>query len=122
MVVVCSVLFTIVFCNPWFASVDGTLSGKLLNNWGLNSNSADFWGACAELAWIAFTGVIVSLIKSFGWGTSRSNNKTLFWSKTATIESIDDSCAREKWDWKPSYDLASMTKDMLDFLRRKLNN
>ncbi len=30
--------------------------------------------------------------------------------------SIDDSAAREEWDWKPSYDLASMTKDMLEKL------
>ncbi len=27
--------------------------------------------------------------------------------------SIDDSCAREDWGWKPAYDLASMTEDML---------
>ncbi len=28
-------------------------------------------------------------------------------------ESIDDSAARSEWGWKPSYDLASMTTDML---------
>ncbi|MBN2359762.1 MAG: NAD-dependent epimerase/dehydratase family protein [Deltaproteobacteria bacterium] len=27
--------------------------------------------------------------------------------------SLDDSAAREEWGWKPSYDLATMTKDML---------
>lgn len=31
-------------------------------------------------------------------------------------ESIDDSAARGEWGWRPSYDLASMTKDMLDRL------
>jgi nucleoside-diphosphate-sugar epimerase len=31
--------------------------------------------------------------------------------------SIDDSHARNHWGWKPQYDLASMTKDMLDHLR-----
>lgn len=31
--------------------------------------------------------------------------------------SLDDSCAREEWDWNPKYDLDSMTKDMLDKLR-----
>jgi len=31
-------------------------------------------------------------------------------------ESIDDSAARKEWGWKPSHDLASMTKDMLDRL------
>lgn len=32
-------------------------------------------------------------------------------------QSIDDSYARDHWGWKPQYDLASMTKDMLDNLR-----
>jgi nucleoside-diphosphate-sugar epimerase len=32
-------------------------------------------------------------------------------------QSIDDTQAREHWDWKPQYDLASMTKDMLDNLK-----
>ena len=27
--------------------------------------------------------------------------------------SLDDSCAREEWGWKPEYDLDTMTKDML---------
>ena len=29
---------------------------------------------------------------------------------------IDDSAAREEWGWRPSYDLASMTEDMLENL------
>jgi nucleoside-diphosphate-sugar epimerase len=33
--------------------------------------------------------------------------------------SMDDSCARAEWGWKPNYDLASMTIDMLEKLRRK---
>ncbi len=33
---------------------------------------------------------------------------------------MDDSCAREEWDWKPSYDLDTMTADMIAQLRRKL--
>lgn len=33
--------------------------------------------------------------------------------------SLDDSCARKEWDWKPSYDLDSMTKDMIDALRKR---
>jgi nucleoside-diphosphate-sugar epimerase len=33
---------------------------------------------------------------------------------------MDDSCAREEWDWNPQYDLASMTKDMIENLRKKL--
>ncbi|HDR15130.1 MAG TPA: NAD-dependent epimerase/dehydratase family protein [Desulfobacteraceae bacterium] len=32
---------------------------------------------------------------------------------------MDDSCAREEWDWSPKYDLAMMTTDMLSVLRRK---
>lgn len=34
--------------------------------------------------------------------------------------SLDDSAAREEWGWAPEYDLATMTKDMLDNLRAKL--
>ncbi len=34
--------------------------------------------------------------------------------------SIDDSVAREEWGWKPDYDLASMTSDMLEKLSKKL--
>ena len=33
---------------------------------------------------------------------------------------LDDTCAREEWQWKPSYDLDSMTKDMLEKLTVKL--
>ena len=34
---------------------------------------------------------------------------------------LDDTCARQEWDWKPQYDLDSMTVDMLEKLRAKLN-
>ncbi len=34
-------------------------------------------------------------------------------------DSLDDSCAREEWDWKPEYDLDAMTVDMLHNLRVK---
>jgi nucleoside-diphosphate-sugar epimerase len=34
--------------------------------------------------------------------------------------SIDDSAARKEWGWKPDYDLAAMTKDMLEKLSKKL--
>lgn len=37
-------------------------------------------------------------------------------------DSLDDSCAREEWGWKPEYDLDAMTKDMLENLRKKFNN
>ena len=33
---------------------------------------------------------------------------------------MDDSCARNEWDWRPQYDLQSMTTDMLDKLSKKL--
>lgn len=33
---------------------------------------------------------------------------------------MDDTCAREEWDWKPAYDLEGMTVDMLEKLRKKL--
>ena len=33
---------------------------------------------------------------------------------------MDDSAARQEWGWNPKYDLASMTKDMLDKLTEKL--
>ena len=33
--------------------------------------------------------------------------------------SIDDSAAREEWGWKPDYDLAAMTKDMLTVLAKR---
>ena len=32
---------------------------------------------------------------------------------------IDDSAAREEWDWEPEYDLAAMVKDMLEKLGQK---
>ncbi|MHA1746631.1 MAG: L-threonine 3-dehydrogenase, partial [Promethearchaeota archaeon] len=35
-------------------------------------------------------------------------------------KSIDDSLAREEWDWNPSYDLATMTEDMLKVLGKRL--
>jgi len=34
--------------------------------------------------------------------------------------SIDDSVAREEWGWNPKYDLASMTRDMIEKLSKKL--
>lgn len=36
-------------------------------------------------------------------------------------DSLDDSAAKEEWDWSPEYDLDSMTKDMLEKLRIKLS-
>jgi nucleoside-diphosphate-sugar epimerase len=33
--------------------------------------------------------------------------------------SIDDSVARREWGWNPRYDLASMTRDMIERLKRK---
>jgi len=35
-------------------------------------------------------------------------------------DKMDDSCARKEWDWKPSFDMDSMTRDMIDALRKKL--
>ncbi len=34
-------------------------------------------------------------------------------------QSIDDSAAREEWGWKPDYDLARMTEDMLGVLQKR---
>lgn len=34
--------------------------------------------------------------------------------------SMDDSCARQEWDWKPEYNLESMTIDMLEKVAAKL--
>lgn len=31
--------------------------------------------------------------------------------------SLDDTCAREEWGWKPEYDLDAMTKDMIEKLK-----
>ena len=33
---------------------------------------------------------------------------------------LDDSCARAEWDWKPDYDLESMSVDMIEHLKKKL--
>lgn len=33
--------------------------------------------------------------------------------------SLDDTCARNEWGWKPRYDLAMTTEDMLENLKRK---
>lgn len=35
-------------------------------------------------------------------------------------DSLDDTCAREEWGWKPRYDIESMTKDMLEKLGERL--
>ncbi len=35
-------------------------------------------------------------------------------------DSLDDTCAREEWGWKPEYDLDSMTRDMLENLHKKI--
>jgi nucleoside-diphosphate-sugar epimerase len=32
---------------------------------------------------------------------------------------MDDSAARSEWGWKPDYDLAAMTKDMIEVLQRR---
>lgn len=32
---------------------------------------------------------------------------------------MDDSCAREEWGWKPKYDLAMMTEDMLRVIKKR---
>jgi len=34
-------------------------------------------------------------------------------------QSIDDTAARKEWGWKPSYNLSSMTKDMLEKLQKR---
>ena len=39
---------------------------------------------------------------------------------TSWPDSMDDSCARAEWDWKPTYDMDSMTVDMIKNLRIKL--
>ncbi|SJL26222.1 UDP-glucose 4-epimerase [Porphyromonas gingivalis] len=33
--------------------------------------------------------------------------------------SLDDSCARSEWDWKPDYDLGSMSADMIQILKAR---
>ena len=35
-------------------------------------------------------------------------------------DSLDDTCAREEWGWKPEWDLSRMTDDMLAHIRKKL--
>lgn len=35
---------------------------------------------------------------------------------------IDDSAAREEWNWQPSYDLSKMTEDMINVLGKKFEN
>jgi nucleoside-diphosphate-sugar epimerase len=37
-------------------------------------------------------------------------------------DSLDDSCAREEWDWNPQYDLDAMTRDMLKKLADRAKN
>ncbi|MDD2288839.1 MAG: L-threonine 3-dehydrogenase, partial [Bacteroidales bacterium] len=32
---------------------------------------------------------------------------------------MDDSCARQEWDFNPNFDLDSMTQDMIKVLREK---
>ena len=39
---------------------------------------------------------------------------------TSWPDSMDDSCAREEWDWKPTYSLDAMTRDMILHLKEKL--
>jgi len=34
--------------------------------------------------------------------------------------SMDDSAAKQEWGWEPKYDLAAMTKDMIEVLSKKL--
>lgn len=36
-------------------------------------------------------------------------------------DNMDDSCARAEWGWTPHYDLDSMSKDMIEHLKIKLN-
>ncbi|MFC4674567.1 L-threonine 3-dehydrogenase, partial [Dysgonomonas termitidis] len=33
--------------------------------------------------------------------------------------SLDDTCARQEWDWRPEYDLEKMTADMINVLRER---
>ena len=35
-------------------------------------------------------------------------------------KSIDDSLAREEWGWNPEYDLATMTKEMIEILSKRI--
>ena len=35
-------------------------------------------------------------------------------------DSLDDTCAREEWGWRPEFDLDAMTRDMITNLCEKL--
>ncbi len=35
-------------------------------------------------------------------------------------QSIDDTAARKEWGWEPSYNISSMTKDMIEKLSARL--
>lgn len=37
-------------------------------------------------------------------------------------DSVDDSKAKDDWNWKPNYDLAKMTEDMIENLKRKIDH
>jgi nucleoside-diphosphate-sugar epimerase len=37
-------------------------------------------------------------------------------------ESIDDSAAQQEWGWRPDYDLAGMTADMISVLKKRLQD
>jgi len=39
---------------------------------------------------------------------------------TSWPDSMDDSCARAEWDWKPTYTLDAMTRDMIAHLKARL--
>ena len=36
-------------------------------------------------------------------------------------DNMDDTCARKEWGWAPTYDLDTMTQDMIKNLKVKLN-
>jgi len=36
-------------------------------------------------------------------------------------DSMDDSCAREEWGWTPSFDIDTMSKDMIEHLRARFS-
>ena len=35
--------------------------------------------------------------------------------------SLDDTCARQEWDWKPQFDIDSMSEDMVRILKARYN-
>jgi len=35
---------------------------------------------------------------------------------------MDDSCAREEWNWNPKYDLPMVTEDMLRVIKKRINS